>query len=194
MKRRRAWGLAQLLLLAAAVPCFQASLFDSHIVHPKSYLDTLKSTRGDQMLSTNVAPAACDPSAAGSCQHSASHPQLLDAQQPPAVLNSGLASSWNVGTTSAGASSDPTRSLQQRAANPLCLQPPYNVCVSSWEPMVRCTESADQSEYQGRPAFTWGCLYTLPAYSQAHGMGAAVAWMHVVYPDLTASTTVPLYS
>jgi hypothetical protein len=45
MKRRRAWGLAQLL------PCLKASRFYSYMVHPKSnLLDVLRSTSADQTL------------------------------------------------------------------------------------------------------------------------------------------------
>jgi hypothetical protein len=36
-----------------------------------------------------------------------------------------------------------------QAANPARLLPPYNVCVSSWAPMVRCTHEMEQSEYNG---------------------------------------------
>jgi hypothetical protein len=183
MKRRKAWGLAQLLLLAAALPCFQASRFDSYTVHPKSYLDTLKTTRSDQMLSANAVSAGCDPSApAGSCQHSTSH--LLGGQQPAATLSTGSASTWNVGITSAGVPSDPSKSLQQRAANPLRLQPPYNVCVSSWDPMVRCTNGADQSEYKGKLASrTKALIFATCQLTCRHGRSCSVC----MYAGQTAS-------
>lgn len=43
-----------------------------------------------------------------------------------------------------------TRMLQQAApANPQRLLPPYNVCVSSWAPMVRCTPDSAQEDFQG---------------------------------------------
>lgn len=117
----------QLLQLLALAPCCLAGPFDSYIINPKSYLDvTRPAARSDTAAGADAPPSSCP-----------------DSCQPAAQISS---SSRSAGAKDLAAQQ--SRGLQQ-AANPARLLPPYNVCVSSWAPMVRCTPGADQSEFKG---------------------------------------------
>lgn len=124
--------LLQLLQLLVLAPCCLAGPFDSFIINPKSYLDVIRPASR-----SNTAAGADPPPSSSSCRDSSSAPC-----QPAAQISSSSSS------RSAGSAAQQSRGLQQ-AANPARLLPPYNVCVFSWAPMVRCTPGADQSEFQG---------------------------------------------
>lgn len=133
---------AALLLLGCAwLPGLHAGPFDGYLVHPQSYLDVVRPAAAAQ-----EGPAPGCGGAPASCS-------LQGATLEPAPAGPAATST----STQPSSSSDSISSIKgvfpagiRAAANPARLQPPYNVCVSSWAPMVRCTPGAEQSEYQGR--------------------------------------------
>lgn len=144
--------LLQLLLLSAYSPGLLASPFDSYIVNPASYLDVVRSPasrKGHTAAGADAPSCNSDSSTAACAQHPPTRHLLepVSAREPTADLSTSPTSSSS-SSSSVEALVASTRGLQQ-AANPARLLPPYNVCVSSWAPMVRCTPGADQSQFQG---------------------------------------------
>lgn len=135
----------QLLLLAACFPCLLAGLFDSYIVNSTSYLDVVRSSSSSKGVAAGAAAPSCSDSSTAACADRASRHFLDTAAQQAAADASTLHIETSTILQDVTAQS---RSLLQ-AANPARLLPPYNVCVSSWAPMVRCTPEMEQSEYNG---------------------------------------------
>jgi hypothetical protein len=189
-----------LLLLAAARPTLSGFL-DSYIVDP-SYLDVSNQPgskhqpqlpseqQQQQAASRRAATASCSNSSTdGACVHAGLLP--LQEQGPARTpwphasthdMQESSSTSTGISNTASSTSREPpsawpahSRLLQAAAANPLRLQAPYNVCVSSWAPMVRCQPGAEQADFKGGQQ----AQLQLPGRS-----GIALAWKHSCLPRL----------
>jgi hypothetical protein len=107
------------------------------------------------LLVVVLATASCRLAAAGLFDSYMVSPSWQEVVHPPPGSSSLVGCGTNATTPcaiSSGADGPGGRTLLQAAAaatNPLRLQPPYNVCVSSWVPMVRCTPDTEQAEFKG---------------------------------------------
>lgn len=136
-----------IVLTAASWLCLLAGRYDNFMSFP-SYSDvvrfpahSLPSAADLGWVNSSTSAAACHTSA-GRCPHETTPARIQHIDD----IGSLPQLDQQISTLSPSF----LRGLQS-AANPLRLQPPFNVCVSSWMPMVRCTPGEDQADFNGTP-------------------------------------------
>jgi hypothetical protein len=138
-------------LLAAAAHVARAGPLDSYMVGPASYWDVVHPPPGSS--SSTLQPQSNCTISSSSSGDSAAETHAAGADAAPGCAHHDEAG-WRHGMPSssqqaAGASSATRLLLQAPAANPARLVAPYNVCVSSWVPMVRCSPGDAQADFKG---------------------------------------------